>query len=207
MQKQHESHADRIPSNSLWSIIHNQIMLLTSARIHEGIFQFSDFPTLDAERSASKNVLQSFIERNWNLLPSQTYHRLLCADWKILISTFTSWLIRSIDSRIKRRKKESNVQIIKIRSKFMYSTAAMACRWSSNNILKDVPKRFLRYPRRQKKFLCCHPYISMMLLFPSLLSCRTSTCQSRVAHTSNTAPRPKASVNLWRKIMILVLTR
>lgn len=106
MQKQHESHADRIPSNSLWSIIHNQIMLLTSARIHEGIFQFSDFPTLDAERSASKKVLQSFIERNWNLLPSQTYHRLLCVDWKILISTFTSWLIRSIDSRIKGERKK-----------------------------------------------------------------------------------------------------
>lgn len=72
----------------------------------------------------------------------------------------------------------------------MYSTAAMACRWSSNNILKDVPKRFLRYPPKTKEIPLLPslhfddvtfplspllPYINMSIKGCTYIECSTPT--------------------------------
>lgn len=132
------AHTDRIPSNSLWSIIHNQIKNFFRSFLssREGIFQLSAFSQPSAvpwtwKRSAKKFFfLRLFVccEWNWNLLPSQTFHRLftpVTRDWRILsplslLDLFVPSNIINGEEGSDRVMEFCSVRIIKTRSQFMY---------------------------------------------------------------------------------------
>lgn len=159
-----KNHTNRIPSDLLWSIIHNQITRFSlSHRFVERIFQLSDFSTL-GEALWDLKMIRREVEKNFDACEMKLEFITITNPSSIVTPvttglensfTFTSWLIRSGEHHQK-RESDRNLWTID----------------GSRSGRKKLPwERFLC--GRQKKFL-------LISLLPHLPSAKT--CQSRAAH-------------------------
>lgn len=115
-----KNHTNRIPSDLLWSIIHNQITRFPlSHRFVERIFQLSDFSTL-GEALWDLKMIRREVEKNFDACEMKLEFITITNPSSIVTPvttglensfTFTSWLIRSGEHH---QKRENQIEIYEL---------------------------------------------------------------------------------------------